>query len=595
MKRFAFLCLCALLLYLVLEPHTGGARTKRESLQLIGEVRNLIHRNYVAEVDSLQLIDGAIDGVMAILPQGLNVYLSPDEKSDLSATHSPVSQPALDNRQQVQLLSDVLRRVRQHYINKIAVDTLSRGAIWGMLATLDPHSNYLDSEDYEHMAEQFSGEFEGIGIFYEVRQGNLLVISPILGSPSYGKLRAGDHIVEIEGVSTEGITSEEVMEKLRGRPGSHVRMSVARPGVDQWLDIDIQRARIGVASVPYAFMLGPETGYVRIIRFGEKTGAELGAALDSLRQQGARRLLLDLRNNGGGLLSQAVAVADYFVDKGELIVYTEGRNPASRQEYRARHPNRDTPLSLVVLLDHGSASASEIVAGAVQDMDRGLIAGQTSFGKGLVQEQYRLNANGGLLLLTVARYYTPLGRLIQRPYTDDVRAYIREGMDDLDPNAIDSLRAGKQVFHTALGRKVYGGGGITPDVLLESEEYTDFMLQLHQTSALFDFAGRWVGQHAEWDGSFDDFLQHYHTPQAALDSLRLFLGELGVEVDDEVFATRHDYLANQLKAGTARILWGDEQRYRIIAAGDAQILQALELFPRADELTFLRRQRDGNN
>ena len=593
MKRFAFVLLCALLAYLMLEPHTGGARTNRASLELIGEVRNLIHRNYVAEVDSLQLIDGAIDGMMAILSQGLNVYISPDEKSDMGA--APAVRPALSNRQQVNLLGDVLRRVRRHYVDKVAIDTLSRGAIWGMLATLDPHSNYLDAEEYEHMSEQFSGEFEGIGIFYEVRQGNLLVISPILGSPSYGKLRAGDHIVEIEGVSTEGITSEQVMEKLRGPPGSRVRISVARQGVDEWLNITIRRARIDVTSVPYAFMLRPETAYVRVIRFGEKTGAELGTALDSLRRQGARRLLLDLRNNGGGLLSQAVAVADYFVDKGELIVYTEGRDPASRQDYRARHANRDAPLSLVILLDHGSASASEIVAGAVQDMDLGLIAGQTSFGKGLVQEQYPLNANGGLLLLTVARYYTPLGRLIQRPYTDDVQAYIREGTDDLDPNAIDSLRAEKQVFHTALGRKVYGGGGITPDVLLASEDYTDFMRQLHQTSALFDFAGRWVGQHAEWGGSFEDFLQQYHTPQAALDSLRLYLGEIEVDVNNEVFAAHRDYLDNQLKAGTARILWGDEQRYRIIAEGDAQITQALELFPQADDLAFLQRKRAGNN
>ena len=582
MKRLSLILFCALLAYVLLDHHSGGARSSRASLELIGEVRDLIHRNYVEKVDSLDLIDGAIDGVVAILPEGLNVYVSPSEKAELR--DMPPPRPALDNRQQVDLLGDVLRRVRKNYVDKVSVDTLSRGAIWGMLATLDPHSNFLDAKEFEHMAEQFSGEFEGIGIFFEVRQGKLLVISPILDSPSYGKLRAGDHIVEIEGVSTEGITSEEVMEKLRGKPGSRVRVSVSRPGAEEWLDFIIQRARIGVASVPYAFMLRPEIAYVRIIRFGEKTGAELSAALDSLRQQGARRLLLDLRNNGGGLLSQAVAVADYFVDEGELIVYTEGRDPSSRQDYRARQRHRRAPLSLVVLVDHGSASASEIVAGAVQDLDLGLIAGQTSFGKGLVQEQYRLNANGGLLLLTVARYYTPLGRLIQRPYTDDVQAYIQEGMDDVDPNAVDSLRADKEIFYTALGRKVYGGGGITPDVGIESEEYTDFMLQLHQSSALFDFAGRWVGSHPVWDDPFDAFLAHYEPPRAAFDSLRVFLAELEVAVDDEDFAAHRDFLANRLKAGTARILWGDEQRYRILAEGDRQILQALELFPRADEL-----------
>ena len=286
-------------------------------------------------------------------------------------------------------------------------------------------------------------------------------------------------------------------------------------------------------------------------------------------------------------------MADYFVDQGRLIVYTEGRDPGMRQEHRARHPRRGDSLSLIVLLDHGSASAAEIVAGAVQDLDLGLIVGQTSFGKGLVQEQFRLS-DGGLLLLTVARYYTPLGRLIQRPYTDDIQAYIQEGIDDVDPNATDSLRAAKEVFYTALGRPVYGGGGITPDILLKSEDRSDFMVQLFSQEAFFDFSGRWAAGRRDWPEQFADFLAHYELPETALEAFRAFLDENDLPVEEEVFAAHQDDLRREIKAALARVLWGEEQRYRIHVEGDRQILQALELFAQADELLVGRRARNSD-
>jgi carboxyl-terminal processing protease len=329
-------------------------------------------------------------------------------------------------------------------------------------------------------------------------------------------------------------------------------------------------------------MLEPDIGYVRIVRFAETTADELGQALETLRAQGMRRLLLDLRDNGGGLLDQAVEVADYFIKKGELVGYTEGRRD-SRHEYRARR-RLNAPLPLVVLVDHGSASASEIVAGAVQDLDMGLVAGQTSFGKGLVQGQFPLRSSGGLLLLTVARYYTPLGRLIQRPYDEDVQAYYAEGVDAVDPNHIDSLHVGKTVFHTRLGRAVYGGGGITPDVLLESRELSEFAVELFTEGWLADFCGYWTGAHDDWPAHFERYLQDFEVPEEAFAQLAVFVAERGSEMDATVLQAHRDFLNVELKAGFARVLWGDEQYYQARLQGDAAVQEALTLFLQAAEL-----------
>ena len=550
------------------------APAREPGLRLVLEVRDRIHREYVDEVDSLRVIDAGLDGLVAGLDAGDNLYRSPTE---LGAAREP-----LDDRGQVGLLDEALQRVQLQYLEPVASDSLARGVVRGMLAALDPHSSYLLAAEYEEMVETYRGDFEGIGIYFEVRQGRLLVIAPIVGSPSYGKLRAGDHIVEIEGVPTEGITTEEVMEKLRGPRGSEVRVAVHRQGRPALLDLEIRRDRIALQSVPYAFMLAEGTGYVRIVRFAETTGGELGQALETLRRQGLQRLLLDLRDNGGGLLQQAVEVADYFIEEGSLVVYTEGRD--GRREYRARRSLGGDSLPLVVLIDHGSASASEIVAGAVQDLDLGLVAGQTSFGKGLVQGQFPLRSNGGLLLLTVARYYTPLGRLIQRPYTDNIQAYIQAGIDDVDPNSIDSLRAGKEIFYTASDRPVYGGGGITPDTLLRVEEYSDFAIDLFSSGVIADFSGVWVGNRGDWLRDFDAYRSDYEVSDDGLAAFAAFLADEEWEVGAEELVSHRDFLRRELKAGFARVLWGDEQYYRVRLDGDGEVNQALGLFAEARAL-----------
>jgi len=560
----------------------------RPGLELIAEVRDKIHRYYVEPVDSLRVIDGAIEGMAEVAHQGEEESAGEGELARIDSlleTHPPLS-----NRQQLELLAGALDQLGRP--GALPPDSLARAAVSGMLATLDPHSSYLDPQESEAMMERFQAHFEGIGIYFDIYQGKLVVISPIEGSPSYGRLRAGDHIVSIDGVSTEGISADQVMQKLRGPRNTQVRVGVSRQGEEGLLEFTLTRDRIPVHSVPYAFMLGEGIGYIRITRFAEQTAEELAQALERLADQGMRRLVLDLRDNGGGFLSQAVEVADCFLDQGELIVYTEGREPGSRRDYKDQHPLKGAPLSLIVLIDHGSASASEIVAGAIQDLDLGLVVGQTSFGKGLVQEQFPLSSNGGLLLLTVARYFTPLGRLIQRPYTEDVEAYIQEGLDYVDPNAVDSLRADAEVFYTALGRQVYGGGGITPDVVLKAEPFSDFAEKVNNSGALFDFGSRWVGLHRDWPRSFEHFRRHYQVPAEALAELREFLRkEKQIEATDSAYAAHRSFLQEELKAEIARGLWGDEQRYRVHLESDAEVAQALGLFDQADALGLARRAR----
>ena len=410
------------------------------------------------------------------------------------------------------------------------------------------------------------------------------MISPIVGSPSHGKLRAGDHIARIEDRSTEGITADQVMERLRGPKGSRVNVGVRRPGMDELLHVTIQRDRIRLSSVPYAFRVRERIGYIRITQFTETTGVEMKSALQQLAGAGMAALILDLRGNGGGLLSQAVEVADYFVDYGDLIVYTMGRDSRSRRDYRARRPRVGEPLPLIVLIDHGSASAAEIVAGAIQDLDLGLVAGLTSFGKGLVQEQFPLSRNGGLLLLTVARYYTPLGRLIQRPYSADFDAYYREGGGAPNPHAERSE------FHSELGRTVFGGGGITPDVTLPDPPYTELQQHVLRSGALFDVGSHWVSLHDHWPQRFEQYLDSYEVSQEALTALLDLLEEREIRLTQQERTTLEPWLEQRLKSEFARVLWGDEEHYRISVEGDAQILQALDLVVEAERLVRKRWQ-----
>jgi len=351
----------------------------------------------------------------------------------------------------------------------------------GMLEVLDPHSNFLDPRSFQRMRARQEGSFFGVGIIISRRDGKVTVIAPIAGTPAAAKgLRAGDVIAAVDGEPTDNLTLDEVVDRVRGPEGSSVRLTLERPGFKEPFEVQIDRTRIPTNSVRYAFMLRPGIGYIRLSEFSNTSVREVRDAIRGLEDAGMTRLVFDLRNNPGGALDAAVGIADIFLRPGQVIVSTKGRKPENDQVFRApgRGPRFEGPL--VVLVNEGSASASEIVSGAVQDHDRGLVLGETTWGKGLVQTVFTVRDTG--LALTTARYYTPSGRCIQRDYASYID-YIthRNGITDADAPK-------NEIFQTDAGRTVLGGGGITPDVTVKLSELPEPVVRLYGQSAFFRFA-----------------------------------------------------------------------------------------------------------
>jgi len=488
-----------------------------------------------------------------------------------------------DLKSQLDLFGSILFHIQNEYVDQVDNGPLVEGAIQGMLETLDPHSVYLPKERYTRFTEQFRDNYSGIGIQFEIRRGELIVIAPLEGTPaSRLGIRAADRIVAVDGKPiAHTVTNEDVFKMLRGPEGSRVQLQIRRPMQSGVLSFDVDRARIPQESVRYAHMIRPGVGYVRIVRFARATGDELDQALTKLREQGMKELLVDLRLNSGGLLAQAVEVGNLVIPAGQKIVYTRGRNPQADADYFAdTHGNKFTDMPLVVLIDHGSASASEIFAGAVQDLDRGVVAGTTSFGKGLVQNQMMLS-DGSALLLTVAKYYTPSGRLIQRDYSNRETYQTDPFKEDAAP---ESVLAQRPKFTTAGGRTVYGGGGITPDDIVSSDKITAKEMELEQAAVFFETATRVAPPlKASWP-KFDDFLTKYQVDETAVAAMRGEAVKDSVQMNDADWKTELPYMKRRLKAEIASNLYGVDARYRVDITGDKQLQRALELFPQAQKL-----------
>jgi carboxyl-terminal processing protease len=455
---------------------------------------------------------------------------------------------------------------------------LIEGSIRGMLRTLDPHSNYLDPDDYKSMLEEQQGSFSGLGIVISKPSQDkpLTVISPLEGTPAWNAgIRAGDVISQIEGVDTLDMTIDDALRRLKGPKGTRVTITVTRPGYGEVLHFTITRDEIPTNSIRQAFLIRPGTGFIKIENFTRTTDRELEDKIRALQKQGMTRLILDLRRNPGGLLEQAVRVADRFLGKGQMIVYTQGRISGSDQEYRSTGTGNRTELPLVVLVDKYSASASEIVAGAIQDHDRGLIVGTTTWGKGLVQTVYPLSHDAALAL-TTARYYTPSGRLIQRDYTS-VEDYLlhEEGEEQL-------VNATKEVRKTDAGRTVYGGGGIRPDVIVDLDPTSKFVDQLERGQFFFHFAVEYNARHKGVAKSFEV------TP-AILEEFRDFLEQRKVTWTPQDFEADRERLRSEIKEAVVSALFGLEEYYKVYAESDRQIQRALELFPEAQQLAALAR------
>jgi carboxyl-terminal processing protease len=440
---------------------------------------------------------------------------------------------AADNvSDQLRKFNQILHSIRDMYVEEPDINTLIDGAIDGMLKTLDPHSAYITTQDEERISEEFRGKFEGIGISFVIQNKWITVVSPIPGTPSDRLgIRAGDIISEIEGQSAYDLSNEEVMEKLRGPKGTHVNVTIQREGESDPMYLDIERAEIPIYSVEASYMLDRNTGYILINRFTATTDNELETALDSLETLGMNRMILDLRNNSGGYLDAAVAVADKFIPGGNMIVYTRGRIPRSNDERYSTDAATHRLYPLIVLINNGSASASEIVAGAVQDLDRGLIVGQTSFGKGYVQTELKL-PDKSAVRITTARYYTPSGRLIQRPHDKGLAQYLEDSVHLEKDDSADSTRP---VYFTLSHRRVYGGGGITPDVWIDPQFLTRLSSQILNQRVVLEYANQYIAKHPSPEQDFPTFLHNFQVSDAMVqDFLDLVAKKYGVMLAQNV-------------------------------------------------------------
>lgn len=464
-------------------------------------------------------------------------------------------------------LSTVLRSVEKEYADPVDIQkVIYNGAIPGMLRSLDPHSLFFDPKSFSQLREEQRGRYYGVGMTLTSRNGKTMVLAPFVGSPAYkAGLRPGDEIIQADDTPTENLSMAQVADLLKGPRGTSVRIGVRREGSPEPLQFVVIRDEIPRPSVEHAFEIAPNIGYIRINSFGETTSKELQEKLRELNAQDLKGLILDLRGNGGGLLSEGVAVAEMFLQRGQLIVSHRGR--ASREkQYTASRNNRGTSVPLVVIINRLTASAAEIVSGAIQDHDRGLIIGEPSFGKGLVQTVYPLSENTGLAL-TTAKYYTPSGRLIQRNYSG-VSLY------DYTFQKEGGKAAQTEMKTTDAGRTVYGGGGITPDVELPEVALNRFQQTLMGKYAFFNFSKRYLGENKTINDGFEV------TPEV-LDRFRRFLGEEQIEFSESDIAENLPFIKKNLKEELVLSVFGMEDAYRIDAEADAQIQKAIELLPQA--------------
>ncbi len=477
--------------------------------------------------------------------------------------------------------TDLLSAVTAWSSEDIGSDKFVYASIDGMLRTLDPHSSFLEPREYTDMQDRQKGTFYGLGILVTKRNDQVTVITPLEGTPAARLgIRAGDVISEVEGAATEDLSLDEVVKRLKGPKGTTVHIKIQRIGMKEPIPLTIVRAAIPTNSISNVLMLRPGVGYIRIKDFTSTTVRELDDAIDKLKDQGMERLVLDLRMNPGGLLDAAVGVSDHFLEKGQMIVYTKGRTPDSAQEYVApgKHAKFDMPV--VVLVNRGSASASEIVAGAIQDHDRGLVVGETSWGKGLVQSVYTLQYGAGLAL-TTSKYFTPAGRNIQRDYSSVYDYYMADDVEDGPEVPLEQ----REQFKTATGRVVYGGGGITPDVFVKPPKLARTTQLLEVRSAIFNYAVEYASKHPDLTKELavtpaivEEFVHHAVAHDIAAES---DIREALQNADDRKFVER------ALKAEIVAAKYGFDASYPLRLQGDAQVEKALEVFPEAQKLATL--------
>lgn len=498
---------------------------------------------------------------------------------------------AQDVQSQAIKFGRVLRLVDAFYVDTTNVNKLTENAIVDLLARLDPHSVYITKSEVEEMNQPLEGNFEGIGISFSIIQDTLIVMTTIPGGPSEKVgLRPGDRIVKVDNksITSIGLKTQDVFGLLRGNKGTTVILKVVRKGEASALDFTIIRDKIPIYSLDAAYMLGKETAFVKLNRFSATTIEEYTAAIKKLEKEGKiKNLILDLRGNGGGYLGAAYELANQFLEANKLIVYTEGsRSP--RKDYLSTTNGDFLKGNLVILIDEGTASASEIVSGAIQDWDRGVLIGRRSFGKGLVQQPFALN-DGSMIRLTTAHYYTPAGRNIQKPYKDNPENYRNETMKRYERGELfnkDSIATTDSLMTRTLvtKRKVFGGGGIVPDIFvpLDTSIHYTYFNTLIRKNIFFPYVVSYIDQHRkELMVKYPDF-QSFHdkfvVPVTMLEDLMVLGEKAGVKRNEESVKILKDLIFRQIRALLARDLYDADNYYRIMMEDDKEVTKALELF-----------------
>ena len=475
-----------------------------------------------------------------------------------------------DVRDSLKQFTDVYQIVEDNYAEPVNADkAIYNGAIPGMLHALDPHSNFFDPKSYALMREDQRGKYYGVGMTVGPRNNKVIVIFPFVGTPAYkAGIHPGDVIVAVDGKSTENMSTADVADLLKGPKGTTVHISISREGVEKPMEFTLIRDEIPRYSVDVHFLIRPGIGYMHVSGFNETTETEVVKALDEFGD--LKGLVLDLRGNPGGLLSEGVGVADKFLKKGQIIVSHHGRASAEKR-YMAQHGNGGKEYPIVVLVNRLTASAAEIVSGAIQDHDRGLIVGEVTFGKGLVQTVYPLSENTGLAL-TTARYYTPSGRLIQRDYSNVSLYDYYYSRDSAEaPNS-----GSREVKLTDSGRTVYGGGGITPDVPVAPVKSNHFQDTLLQHYAFFNYAKRYVVSHHP--------TKNFEVDEAVMQDFRKSLDEANIPYTQAELVDNADWVKSNIKAEIFVDAFGQDEGVKVRAEADPLVVKGLELMPQAKAL-----------
>lgn len=497
-------------------------------------------------------------------------------------------------------INNTLQNIARYHVDNNDPVKLGEQAVRGALEQLnDPYAEYLPPRQKEAFDEAFRGNFQGIGIRFGVLKDTITVITTILDGPSEkAGLMFNDKIVKIDGVDVIGIKTDSVPRKLKGPQGTKVTVTVKRAGMDKLFDVEITRNQINTTSVVAQYMLSKDIGYIFIDRFAATTTQDVVEAAKSLKSQGMKKLVLDLRNNPGGYLDQAWRLADEFIKEGATLVYTKDRSEQIRESYPSTPNGNLQDIPVVVLINGGSASASEIVSGAIQDLDRGIVVGETSFGKGLVQQFFPIANDGSSVKFTTAKYYTPSGRLIQRPFKDKKSYYAQEGRINLPEGANfdhihDTPDSTRPTFKTPSGRKVVGGGGIVPDYVVKSDTVGKLYQAIAKSGAFGDVTQNYILQYGngvrkKYGKNLKAFLDGYTVDENYMRMFKEYLAEKKVELKPEEWKAEERIITTTMKGLVASYLW-QWQDFAFIYAMQQhkQLEKALTLFPESSKLAKL--------